>query len=126
MGGQYVNFDTDGDKNASAGLAAWVAALPPGTIVAGAVRDEASMNLRPEAVQAIAELGVKGDLRGKFRWGQAFIGVKGAAPGTALESTSAIVPAQVSLGAPASAPQAAAAFTRVTVVASGGEAPPAP
>ncbi|HEX9118856.1 MAG TPA: interleukin-like EMT inducer domain-containing protein, partial [Anaerolineae bacterium] len=75
MGGQYVSFDTDGDKTASARLAAWVAALPPGTIVAGAVRDEASMNLRPEAVQAIAELGVTGDLRGKFRWGQAFIGV---------------------------------------------------
>ena len=38
-------FDTHGDPTASARLAAWVRALPPGAVVAGAARDEASMNL---------------------------------------------------------------------------------
>jgi hypothetical protein len=67
-------------------LAAWVAALPAGTIVAGAVRDEASSQLTEEAVRALRTLGVAGDLRGRFREAHAFVGVRGAAPGSALEA----------------------------------------
>lgn len=79
-------FDTFADPEASARLARWVRALPAGTIVAGAVRDDASGRLTEDAVGALATLGVTGDLRGRFRWAHAFIGVKGAPPGSALEA----------------------------------------
>ncbi len=79
-------FDTFADAAAAAELAAWVGSLPLGTIVAGAVRDEGSGRLTAEAVTALGQLGVTGDLRGRFREAHAFIGVKGASPGTALEA----------------------------------------
>ena len=78
-------FDTFLDPKAASRLAAFVAGLPDGTMVAGAVRDEASLRLTEEAVAALRTLGVAGDLRGHFRESHAFIGVKGAAPGSALE-----------------------------------------
>jgi len=110
-----ASFDTHLDPSASGRLAAWVAALPAGTLVAGAVCDEASFNLGPDAVRALATLGVAGDLRGHFRWSHAFIGVKGARPGAALESLNGQQPAQVSLGLPLTAPRVAAAVAVVTV-----------
>jgi hypothetical protein len=79
-------FDTLGDATASARLAAWVQALPPATIVVGAVKDEASGQLAPEAIQALATLGVSGDLRGRYRESHAFVGVKGARSGSAIEA----------------------------------------
>lgn len=79
-------FDTFFDPEAAARLAAWVAALPAGTIVGGAVRDEGSGRLTAAAVGALGTLGVAGDLRGRFRESHAFVGVKGAPPGTALEA----------------------------------------
>jgi hypothetical protein len=79
-------FDTFADPAAPARLVAWVAGLPPGTIVAGAVKDEASGRLDAAAVAALAALGVAGDLRGRFRESHAFVGVKGAPPGSALEA----------------------------------------
>jgi len=79
-------FDTFRASRSSRQLAAWVAALPAGTIVAGAVRDDASNQLTDAAVQALRTLGVAGDLRGRFREAHAFVGVKGAAPGSALEA----------------------------------------
>jgi hypothetical protein len=81
-----VAFDTCGDPTASAALATWVADLPAGSIVLGAVRDEASSQLGADAIQALATLGVRGDLRGRYRESHAFIGVKGAPPATALEA----------------------------------------
>jgi hypothetical protein len=48
--------------------------------------DEASGRLTAEAVLALRSLGVAGDLRGHFRESHAFVGVKGAPPGTALEA----------------------------------------
>jgi hypothetical protein len=53
--------------------------------VAGAAKDEASGRLTEPAVRALGALGVAGDLRGRFRESHAFVGVKGATPGTALE-----------------------------------------
>ena len=79
-------FDTLGDPAASRQLATWVQSLPDGTIVAGAVKDEASGQLGAEAVQALATLGVGGDLRGHYRESHAFVGVKGALPGSAIEA----------------------------------------
>ena len=103
-------FDTHLDPGATrAALAAWINALPKGTVVAGAARDEASMNLTNEAVAALRTLGVTGDLRGRFRWGHAFIGAKGANTWTApQEALDGIRPAQVSFGLPLSEPQIAA------------------
>ncbi|MGH7358330.1 MAG: interleukin-like EMT inducer domain-containing protein, partial [Candidatus Rokuibacteriota bacterium] len=79
-------FDTFADPAASARLGAWVEGLPAGTIVLGAVRDEASTRLGADAIQALATLGVRGDLRGRYRESHAFVGVKGAPPGSALEA----------------------------------------
>ncbi len=97
---ESVVFDTMATPAASLAMARWLDELPPGTIVAGAVADEASMNLGPEAVSALARLGVVGDLRGKFRWSHAFVGAVGAAPGTALEQSGLLRPATVAIGAP--------------------------
>jgi hypothetical protein len=79
-------FDTLGDPGAAGLLVTWVQGLPPGTIVLGAVKDEASGQLTAEAVGALATLGVRGDLRGRYRESHAFVGVKGAPPGSALEA----------------------------------------
>ncbi len=110
-----VNFDTHADPAASTRLAAWVAALPAGTRVAGAVRDEASMNLTQEGVDALRSLGVGGDLRGHFRWGHVFIGQKGSAAGTAREVMDGVRPVQLSLGLALSAAEVAAAVDAVEV-----------
>jgi hypothetical protein len=79
-------FDTFLDPQAAARLAAFVGGHPPGTLVAGAVRDEASHRLTEDAVAALRTLGVAGDLRGHFRESHAFVGMKGAPQGTALEA----------------------------------------
>ncbi len=92
------SFDTFADPRESARLAQFVAELPPGEIVAGAAIDDVSRNLQPVAVEALRQLGVEGDLRLQFRMGHAFIGVKGAAPGQALERFDGRWPANVSVG----------------------------
>jgi hypothetical protein len=79
-------FDTFLDPAAAARLAAFVGRLPEGAVVAGAVRDEASHRLSEDAVIALRTLGVAGDLRGHFRESHAFVGVKGAPAGAALEA----------------------------------------
>jgi interleukin-like EMT inducer protein len=79
-------FDTFAATAEATRLSAWVARLSPGTIVAGAVRDEASGRLTAEAVAALRTLGAASDLRENFREAHAFVGVKGAPPGTALEA----------------------------------------
>jgi hypothetical protein len=78
-------FDTFFEPDAASRLAGFVTGLPAGTVVVGAVRDEASGRLTDDGVAALRTLGVAGDLRGRFRESHAFVGVKGAAPGTALE-----------------------------------------
>jgi Interleukin-like EMT inducer len=80
-------FDTFDDPRASHELADWVRAIPAGTVVIGVVSDEASSGLGGDAVAALWTLGVEGDLRGHFRESHAFVGVKGAARGAALEDT---------------------------------------
>ena len=92
-------FDTFLKPEAAHEMAAWIAALAPGTIVAGAVKDEASGRLTAEAVAALHDLGVSGDLRGRFRESHAFVGVKGAPPGTAVQALGP-GPATVAVGRP--------------------------
>jgi hypothetical protein len=109
-------FDTHADAAASRRLADWVAGLPAGTIVAGAIRDEASLNLGQDAVDALRTLGATSDLRQHFRWSHAFIGIVGRPPGVAREEASGVRPGQVAVGLSATAPQVAAALVGVQVV----------
>ncbi|RME56022.1 MAG: hypothetical protein D6790_15345, partial [Caldilineae bacterium] len=97
-------FDILGDPNASAALAAWVQGLPTGTIVAGAVNDEASLGLGADAVAALRSLGAAESVQGRFRWSHAFIGVVGAAPGQAVEDIALLRPAVAIAGMPIDSP----------------------
>ena len=101
----HAVFDTLGSADASAALAAWLRSWPPGTIIGGAVRDEASLRLGQDAVDALKEIGVATDLRNHFRWSHAFVGVTGAAPGTALEDANLLRPAVVAVGPPVNGPR---------------------
>jgi hypothetical protein len=109
-----ASFDTHLDEGASAALAAFLAQVPPGHIVAVAAADEASRLLGEDAVEALRGLGAAGDLRGRFRWGHAFIGVQGAAPGSALEALDWKRPVRVVVGEGATEPYLAAAFGPLT------------
>jgi hypothetical protein len=111
-----ASFDTHLDGGASQALADFMASIPKGRIVAVAVRDEASRLLSEEAVQALRTIGAEGDLRDKFRWGQAIIGVKGAQPGQAVENLGALRPAVVYVGEGTTEPHLAAAFSLVRFV----------
>ena len=109
---EVANFDTHADPAASAALAAWIRRQPTGAVIAGAVRDEASMALGQDAVDALRALGLQTDLRGRFRWGHAFIATVGGATGDAVvwwgqtqERSDGIRPAQVSIGLPLSEPR---------------------
>jgi interleukin-like EMT inducer protein len=95
-------FDTFYEPDAASRLATWVDGLPAGTVVAGAVRDEASGRLDPIAIRALETLGARTDLRGRFRESHAFVGVKGAAPGTALEGAG---PRRIALAIGGAAPE---------------------
>lgn len=95
-----VVFDTHASPASSAALAAWVAQWPVGTLIAGAVMDEASYALQAEAVAALASAGVAGDLRGKFRWSHAFIGAVGAPMGSGRGDLQLLQPATTYVGAP--------------------------
>ena len=100
-----ATFDTLAAEEASAAMADWLRSWPPGTIVAGAVGDEASLKLSEAAVAALQGVGVATDLRDKFRWSHAFVGVTGAAPGTAVEDADLLRPAVVAVGPPVSGPR---------------------
>jgi hypothetical protein len=119
-------FDTFFQADAADRLAAWVAGLPAGTIVAGAVRDEASGRLTEGAVRALGTLGVRGDLRGRFREAHAFVGVKGAAPGTALEGLGPrrieLEVGRIELGAGRPAPAVGLELTEFALEAAAGAA----
>ncbi|MGE5603132.1 MAG: interleukin-like EMT inducer domain-containing protein [Nitrososphaerales archaeon] len=119
-----ASFDTNADPEASQQLAEWVAGLEPGTVVAGAVRDEASAKLGQEAVDALASLGVATDLRGHFRWGHAFIGQVagqtaergGQGWAQTAEASDGVRPVQLSFGFPLSEPNLAAQVFEVQIV----------
>jgi hypothetical protein len=112
-----VAFDTHLDAAASQALADYIRQVPVGQIVAVAAADEASRLLGQEAVDALQSIGAIGDLRGKFRWGHAIIGVRGAPPGSALETAEWLRPAAVCVGEGATEPHLAAAFGRITFAA---------
>jgi hypothetical protein len=100
-----ATFDTLASAEASAAMAGWLRKWPAGTLIAGAVADEASLLLGEDAVAALHALGVGTDLRGKFRWSHAFVGVTGAPPGSAHEDVSLLRPAVVAVGPPVDGPR---------------------
>jgi len=106
-------FDTHLDETASAHLAAFLMAVPEGRIVAVAAADEASRLLGEDAVLALQSIGAAGDLRGCWRCSHAVLGVKGTAPGWALESLSQIRPATIAVGGGVTEPHVAAAMAWV-------------
>jgi len=105
-----ASFDTHGDEGASHALATFIREVQPGQIVLAAVNDEASLLLTEEAVAALRSVGAKEDLRGKFRWGHALIGVKGASPGEAVEGADLLRPVSLAVGQALSEPWVAGAL----------------
>ncbi|MDH7485165.1 MAG: interleukin-like EMT inducer domain-containing protein [Anaerolineae bacterium] len=82
-------FDTWANEYEAQRLAEFVAQIPEGRIVVVATKDDAGQHVTAEAVAALHSLGAQGDLRGAVGQAHALIGVKGAAPGTALELVAA-------------------------------------
>lgn len=97
-------FDVLSDGGQSAAMADWLNSWPQGTVIAGGVNDEASVNLGADAVDALARLGVSTDLRGRFRWSHAFVGVVGAEKATAREDAALLRPALAVVGMPVDGP----------------------
>jgi hypothetical protein len=78
-------FDTFVDRAASARLADFIGRVPAGWIVAAAIKDDGVGRLGEDAVRAFHSIGGQRDPRGTLFVSHLLIGVKGAAPGTAVE-----------------------------------------
>ena len=76
-----------GGANASR-MVAFIRTIPAGMVVAVAVKDDGSIGLSSQVEAALRTLGAARPPRGKLRHSYALLGIKGAAPGTALESVS--------------------------------------
>ena len=113
---QTASFDTFQSATESNRMAELLNKTPAGRIVAVAARDEVSLKLQQDAVDALASLGATQDLRGRFRWGHAVIGVKGAAPGTALEVAGRDEPLQEFVGRNVTTDSVGLAVESVTAV----------
>lgn len=111
---QQAAFDTHLDEEASQSMAAFLAGVPSGYIVAVAAADEASRLLDEDAVQALRGIGASGDLRGKWRWSHAIAGVQGAPPGSAREALDWMRPVTLVIGEGATEPHLVAAFAAIT------------
>lgn len=78
-------FDTWANPYEAQALARFLDQVPEGYIVIAAVQEDGARHLTEEAVQALQRIGAAEDMRGREGQAHAVIGVKGAAPGTALE-----------------------------------------
>lgn len=70
---------------ANRAMRSFIQRFPRGTLIAGAIRDEAANLLQPETVESLRSIGLKFDLQKRYRWTHAFIGWIGAQSGTGLE-----------------------------------------
>jgi Interleukin-like EMT inducer len=80
------SFDTFISAAESRRMAGFIDGLAHGTIVVAAVRDEAGGRLEADGVRALRSIGAREDLRGRLWVSHVVIGVKGAAPGDAVEA----------------------------------------
>ncbi len=110
-------FDTFASEAESARMAEFIRGIPDGYTVLAVVRDEASRRLTADAVIALRSIGAAVDLRGKFRWSHAIIGVKGAAPGTVREEAWESDVAQLVSGIGVTEPKVAAAIEWIKIEA---------
>jgi hypothetical protein len=78
-------FDTYASRADSQRMADQLGRLPAGTVVAVAVRDEASTALGEEGVAALRSIGAAEDIRGRYRVSHLIVGVTGAPSGSAVE-----------------------------------------
>jgi len=92
-------FNTSWHESESHAMAAYIRSVPSGWTVVAATNYDASRALTADAVEALRTLGMTVDLRGRFSAAHAAIGVKGGAPGTALEQTGRL-DASCTVGAP--------------------------
>ena len=81
-------FDTTpgGSEAEAAALTGFMERVPDGRIVVVVMQGDGAAHLTEEAVNALREIGGQADPRGSRGWSHAIIGVKGAAPGAALEA----------------------------------------
>jgi hypothetical protein len=93
-------FNTSWSAEDSHALAAYLRSLPPGSTIAVASAYDASRGLTEDAIEALSAFGMAGDLRGRFGWAHAAVGVKGAPRGSALESIGELA-AECRIGEPA-------------------------
>lgn len=114
------SYDTFGDDGAAAALKRTIDGLQPGTIVAVVARDDASRRWNAQGDEALRALGGKETLMGRYRASYALIGVKGAAPGQAMETWSPAGPAHIDVGRVAAERKRGTAWGAVTLT----EAPP--
>lgn len=106
-------FNTADDKAASRSMTDYIAKIPAGTIVAVASQEAVAGNLGDRTVQGLQSLGARVDARQAPDDSHAFIGVKGAAEGTALEQANAGT-SYVSVGHDPDVRSLAAAVSTVT------------
>ncbi|MCB9140089.1 MAG: hypothetical protein H6642_17240 [Caldilineaceae bacterium] len=96
------NFDTFADFPGSANVSKWLAQWPVGTLIAGAIADDAGLQLDNATITAFKSIGVTEDLSRRFRWSHAFIGVVGIDAATESrqvpESVNLLAPAEVTIG----------------------------
>jgi hypothetical protein len=109
-----ANFDTFLDPAASIALANFIAAAPPGALIAVAAADEASHQLGEAAVQALQAIGAVGDLRGCFRCSHAFIR---AGSGATFEALDPLRPVGLTTGLGLTEPGVAAVVESIRVEA---------
>jgi len=110
-----ARFDLLADAAADGRFVDFVKAVPEGKIVAVAVMDDTSINFGEGSAAALRLIGAQADLRGRFRNSYAAIGVKGAAPGQALEQWAQGRPASVAVGAHVFGRGLGVAVSQVTV-----------
>lgn len=83
------NFNTSWSTDDASAMATFLRGVPAGRVVIVASTYDVSRSLTADAVEALRQIGLSADLRGKEGWAHCGIGVAQAAAGTAIESTGA-------------------------------------
>lgn len=112
-------FDTFASESESARMVKFITEkIQADRVILIAVRDEASQYLTADAVNALRLLYVTQDLRGKFRWSQALVGVTHSSrnvSGRAIQIMSETMPVQIISGIGATEPNVAAAIEWIKI-----------
>lgn len=83
-----LRYDTCGSEDDVKEMVNFIRDIKNGTIVCASVMDDASNALSVEEGNIFQEIGAKGNLHGKNRWGHGIIGIKGSKYGQAVEAIS--------------------------------------